>query len=97
MDAMSHALRRAVRSSFSDEIGRAPMPSRFRQPPFNSYDGKTNPVEHVNHYIHMMSLHTHNDGQADPRIRCSDHKMQLSAATSGCITLYEDEGRRNPS
>ena len=37
------------------------MPSKFTWPPFNSYDGKTNPVEHVSHYIHMMSLHTHND------------------------------------
>ena len=37
------------------------MPSKFTLPPFNSYDGKTNPVEHVSHYIHMMSLHTHND------------------------------------
>ena len=37
------------------------MPSRFTRPLFNSYDGKTDPVEHVNHYIHMMSLHTHND------------------------------------
>nr|XP_023884801.1 uncharacterized protein LOC111996991 [Quercus suber] len=24
-------------------------------------DGKTDPVEHVSHYIQMMSLHTHND------------------------------------
>ena len=37
------------------------MPSKFTRPPINSYDGKTNPVEHVSHYIHMMSLHTHND------------------------------------
>ena len=37
------------------------MPSRFTRPPFNSYDGKTDPVEHVSHYIQMMSLHTHND------------------------------------
>ena len=37
------------------------MPSRFTRPPFNSYDGKTDSVEHVSHYIHMMSLHTHND------------------------------------
>ena len=37
------------------------MPSRFTQPPFNSYDGRTDPVEHVSHYIRMMSLHTHND------------------------------------
>ena len=37
------------------------MPSRFTRPSFNSYDGKTDPVEHVSHYIQMMSLHTHND------------------------------------
>ena len=37
------------------------MPSRFTQPPFNSYDGKADPVEHVCHYIQMMSLHTYND------------------------------------
>ena len=61
MDAISRALRSATRLPFSDEIERAPMPNRFTRPPFNSYDGKTDPVEHVNHYIHMMSLHTHND------------------------------------
>ena len=37
------------------------MPSKFTRPPFNSYNGKTDPVEHVSHYIQMMSLHTHND------------------------------------
>ena len=37
------------------------MPSKFTQPPFNFYDGKIDPVEHVSHYIHMMSLHTRND------------------------------------
>ena len=37
------------------------MPSRFTRPPFNSYDGKTDTVEHVRHYIQIMSLHTHND------------------------------------
>ena len=37
------------------------MPSRFTRPPFNSYDGKTDPVEHVSHYIQMMSLHTYNN------------------------------------
>ncbi|XP_050278069.1 uncharacterized protein LOC126719579 [Quercus robur] len=61
MDAMSRALRRAARSSFSNEIEWASMPSRFTRPPFNSYDRKTNPVEHVSHYIHMMSLHAYND------------------------------------
>ena len=31
------------------------------RPPFNFYDGKTDPMEHVSHYIRMMSLHAHND------------------------------------
>ena len=37
------------------------MLSRFTQPLFNSYDGKMDLLEHVCHYIQMMSLHTHND------------------------------------
>ena len=60
-DAMSCALRGAARSRFSRDIERAPMPSKFTRPPFNSYDGKTNPVKHVSHYIQMMSLDTHNN------------------------------------
>ena len=61
MDAMSRALRRAARSLFLDDIERALMLSRFTRPPFNSYDWKMDLIEHVNHYIQMMSLHTHND------------------------------------
>ena len=51
MDEMSRALRRAARSPFSEDIERASMPSRFTSSPFNSYDGKMDPVEHVNNYI----------------------------------------------
>ncbi|XP_023929624.1 uncharacterized protein LOC112040929 [Quercus suber] len=61
MDAMSRALCRVAWSLFSDDIECAQMSSRFTHPPFNIYDGKTDPVEHVSHYIHMMSLHSHND------------------------------------
>ena len=61
MDAMSCALRKAARSPFSNEIERAEMPDRFARPPFNYYDGKTDSIEHVSHYIQMMSLHTYND------------------------------------
>nr|XP_023882137.1 uncharacterized protein LOC111994482 [Quercus suber] len=61
MDAMSRALRKAARSPFSDNIEQAEMPSRFARPLFNSYNEKTDPVEHVGHYIQMMSQHTHND------------------------------------
>ena len=52
------------------------MPSRFTRPLFNSYDGKTDPVEHVNHYIHMMSLHTHNDA-----LMCKVFPLSLEPTT----------------
>ena len=58
---MSRALQRAAWSPFSNKIEQAPMLSQFTWPQFKSYDGKTDPVEHVSHYIHMMSLHAHND------------------------------------
>ncbi|XP_075654972.1 uncharacterized protein LOC142625160 [Castanea sativa] len=61
MDAMSRALRRAARSPFSDEIERAQMPRHFTRPPFISYNGKADPVEHVSHYIQMMSLYSQNE------------------------------------
>ena len=37
------------------------MPRRFIRPPFISYDGKEDPIEHVIHYIQMMSLYNKND------------------------------------
>ena len=76
MDAMSRALRRATRSPFSEAIERAPMSSRFTRPPFNSYDGKADLVEHVSHYIHMMSLHTHNDV-----LMCNVFPLSLGSTT----------------
>ena len=51
MDAMSYALHRVARSSFLRDTEMPPRPSKFTRPPFNSYDGKTDPVEHVSHYI----------------------------------------------
>jgi len=47
---------------FSEEIERTKMPRPFTCPSFTIYDRKTNPVEHVSQYIHMMSLYSHNDG-----------------------------------
>ena len=37
------------------------MPRRFTLPPFISYDGKADLVEHISHYIQMMSLYSQND------------------------------------
>lgn len=59
---MSRALRRVARSPFSEEIERTEMSRWFTHSPFTIYDGKTDPVEHVSHYIHMMPLYFHNDG-----------------------------------
>ncbi|XP_065630285.1 uncharacterized protein LOC136067856 [Quercus suber] len=50
---MSRVLWRAARSLFSAGIKRAPMPGRFVRPSFNSYDGKTDPVEHL-YYSEMV-------------------------------------------
>ena len=49
MDAMSRALRRVTRSSFSNEIKCVQKPRIFSRPPFILYDGKAELVEHVSH------------------------------------------------
>ena len=61
MDAISCVLRGVAWSPFSDEFERAQMPRRFNIPQFISYDEKTDPVEHVSHYIQMMSLYNQNE------------------------------------
>ena len=55
MDVISQALRKATQSPFSNKI------ERTNHPPFISYNGKTDPIKHVSHYIQMMSLHSQND------------------------------------
>ena len=62
MDAMSRALRKAAQSPFSDVIECMEMLRWFTRPPFTIYDGKTDPMVHVSHYIQMMLLYSHNDG-----------------------------------
>ena len=76
MDTMSQALHRVTRSPFSGDIEWAPMSNRFTRPLFNSYDGKTDSVEHVNHYIQMISLHTYNDA-----LMCKVSPLSLGPTT----------------
>ena len=67
------------------------MPSRFTRPPFNSYDGKTDPVEHVSHYIHMMSLHAHNDAlmcKVFPSSLCSIALRWFNGLRKGSIRSF---------
>ena len=49
MDAMSCVLRRATRSSFSNEIKCVQKLRIFSRPPFILYDGKAKLIEHVSH------------------------------------------------
>ena len=53
---MSRALRRGARSPFSEQIEHTEMLRWFTHPLFIIYDGKTDLVEHVSHYIQMISL-----------------------------------------
>lgn len=61
LDAMSRALRKVVHSPFSEEIECTKMPRHFTRPPFIYYNRKTDPVEHVSHYIQLMTLYSRND------------------------------------
>ena len=70
---MSWALRRAVWSPSSVEIERTEMPRNFNRPSFICYDSKTNPVEHISHYIQLMSLYSRND-----RLMCKVFPSSLS-------------------
>ena len=73
---MSRVLLQAAQSPFSRDIERAPTSSKFTRLLFNSYDKKTDPVEHVSHYIQMISLHTYND-----TLMCKVFPLSLSPTT----------------
>ena len=51
LDTMSQVLRRVARSPFFNKIELMKMPRHFTRPSFTIHDEKTNPVEHVSHYI----------------------------------------------
>ena len=47
---MNVALSQVARSLFTRSIEDASLPRRFHQPTFSLYNGRTDPVEHVNHF-----------------------------------------------
>ena len=57
-NAMNEALNQVARSPFTRSIERASLPRRFHQPTFSLYNGRTNPVEHVNHFSQKMVVHS---------------------------------------
>jgi hypothetical protein len=48
-------------SPFSKEIERAHLPGKFSPPNYVIYDGRTDPIGHINHFRQSMALHLGND------------------------------------
>ena len=52
----SEATPSTTSSSFSLEIQQAPLPTGFRMPTMTTYEGKTNPQEHLDKFNDQMDL-----------------------------------------
>ncbi|XP_075665518.1 uncharacterized protein LOC142635205 [Castanea sativa] len=60
-DAMGKALRQISKSPFVARINKAKLPHRFSQPIFTIYNGRTDLVEHVNHFNQKMTVYSNNE------------------------------------
>ena len=60
-DAMSRALNQIFKSPFTRRIERGKLPQWFTQPTFTVYNGRTDPVEHANHFNQRMAVHSWNE------------------------------------
>ena len=58
---MSKALRQILKSPFVQKINKARLPHRFSQPTFTIYNGRSDIVEHVNHFNQKMAVHSGNE------------------------------------
>ena len=57
-NAMNEALNQVARSPFTRSIKGASLPRQFHQPTFSLYNGRTDPVEHVNHFSQKIAVHS---------------------------------------
>ena len=57
-DAMSKALNKISKSPFTRKIEGAILPWWFHQSTFTIYNGRTNPMKHVNHFNQRMVVHS---------------------------------------
>ena len=58
---MNKALSQVSKSPFTQNIEGASLPRRFHQPTFTIYNGRIDPVEHVNHFNQRMAIHSKNE------------------------------------
>ena len=59
-------------SPFTTEVLYFPLPTKFRMPQVEAFDGVRDPVDHLNTYKNQMELH----GYQDP-VRCRDFAITL--------------------
>ena len=55
---MSKVLNQISKSPFTRKIEGAKLPWRFHQPTFTIYNGRTDPIEHVNQFNQRMAVHS---------------------------------------
>ena len=60
-DVLSKVLNKISKSSFTHWIEERKLPWRFTQPTFTLYNGRTDPVEHFNHFNQKMVVHSKNE------------------------------------
>ena len=58
---MKKALSQISKSPFTQEIEKAKLPRRFHQPTFTMYNGRTDPVEHINQFKQKMIVHAQDE------------------------------------
>ena len=57
-NVMKKALSQISKSPFTQGIEKAKLPRRFHQPTFTMYNGRTDPVKHVNQFKQKMAVHS---------------------------------------
>ena len=55
---MKKVLSQISKSPFTQGIEKAKLPRRFHQPTFTIYNGRTDPVEHVNQFKQKMAVYS---------------------------------------
>ena len=60
-DSISRALDQLSKSPFTHHIKGAILPRQFQQPTFSIYNGRTDPMEHVNQFNQRMAVHSRNE------------------------------------
>jgi len=60
-DALSKVLKQISKSPFTRRIEEGKLPQQFTQPTFTAYNGRTDPVKHVNHFNQRMAVHSRNE------------------------------------